>query len=74
MGVVHDLFEVLWRDYLAVTPQAEQVAQLLRGRGDVIVNDHIALRTFAHSRVDIEVLAASLHREQEAKRKKTEAK
>ena len=56
MGVVHDLFEVLWSDYLAVTPQAEQVAQLLRGRGEAIVNDHIALRTFAHSRVDIEVL------------------
>lgn len=56
MGVVHDLFEVLWRDYLAITPQAEQVAQLLTGRGETIVNDHIALRTFAHDRVDIEVL------------------
>ncbi len=56
MGVVHDLFEVLWRDYLALTPQAEQVAKILTGRGEVIINDHIALRTFAHSRVDIEVL------------------
>ena len=56
MGVVHDLFEVLWRDYLAITPQAEQVAQLLTKRGEVIINDHIALRTFAHDRVDIEVL------------------
>ncbi len=56
MAVVHDLFEVLWRDYLAITPQAEQVAQLLTGRGEVIVNDHIALRTFAHDRVDIEML------------------
>ncbi len=56
MGVVHDLFEVLWRDYLAITPQAESVAQLLTSRGEAIVNDHIALRTFAHDRVDIEVL------------------
>lgn len=56
MGAVHNLFEVLWRDYLAMTPQAEQVAQLLTKRGDVIINDHIALRTFAHDRVDIEVL------------------
>ncbi len=56
MGVVHDPFEVLWRDYLAITPQAEQVAQLLTKRGEAIINDHIALRTFAHDRVDIEVL------------------
>lgn len=56
MGAVHDLFEVLWRDYLAIAPQAEQVAQLLGKRGESILNDHIALRTFAHDRVDIEVL------------------
>ncbi|MCP4445604.1 MAG: DUF1338 domain-containing protein [Myxococcales bacterium] len=56
MGVVHDLFEVLWRDYLTMTPQADQVAKLLTERGETIVNDHIALRTFAHDRVDIEVL------------------
>jgi len=56
MGAVHDLFEVLWRDYLGVTPQASQIADLLRARGEVLANDHIALRTFAHDRVDIESL------------------
>lgn len=56
MGAVHDLFEVLWRDYLSVTSQAKQIAQFVQGRNEIITNDHIALRTFAHKRTDVEVL------------------
>ncbi len=56
MGVVHDLFEVLWRDYVGVTDQAKQIAQFVQSRDEVITNDHIALRTFAHDRTDMEVL------------------
>ena len=52
-----DLFERLWRDYVAVTPQAERIHALLAGRGETIVNDHIALRTFSRPRVGIEALA-----------------
>ena len=53
---IGDLFSVLWRDYVAMTPQAEKVSKLLAERGESIENDHIALRTFAHDRVDIHVL------------------
>lgn len=56
MSLYDDLFQLLWQDYLAMTPQAQRVSALLEGRGEKIVNDHIALRTFAHERVDIEVL------------------
>ena len=56
MSLNDDLFQFLWQDYLAMTPQAQRVSELLQGRGENIVNDHIALRTFAHERVDIEVL------------------
>lgn len=56
MSLIDDLFQLLWQDYLAVTPQAQKVSALLQGRGERGVNDHIALRTFAHQRVDIEVL------------------
>lgn len=52
-----DLFERLWRDYVAVTPQASRIHALLSGRGETIVNDHIALRTFSRERVGIEALA-----------------
>lgn len=56
MSLHDDLFQLLWQDYLAMTPQAQRVSDLLQSRGESIVNDHIALRTFAHERVDIEVL------------------
>ena len=41
-----DVLQSLWRGYLAITPQAQRIHQLLIGRGDTVVNDHIALRTF----------------------------
>jgi hypothetical protein len=56
MSLIDDLFQLLWQDYVAITPQAQKVSALLQGRGETIVNDHIALRTFADERVDIEVL------------------
>jgi hypothetical protein len=56
MSLNDDLFQLLWQDYLTMTPQAKRVSDLLQSRGESIVNDHIALRTFAHERVDIEVL------------------
>lgn len=54
--VMKELFQLLWADYMAMTPQAERVSSFLRDRGEVLVNDHIALRTFAHEAVDIELL------------------
>lgn len=51
------LFDVLWRDYIAITPDAPRIHALLEQRGDRIVNDHIALRTFGVPTVDIHVLA-----------------
>ena len=51
------LFATLWQQYVAITPDAARVHQLLRDRGEQIINDHIALRTFAHPAVGIDVLA-----------------
>lgn len=56
MSHIEDLFQALWTDYAEVAPLAPKVVSFLRERGETIVNDHIALRTFAHSKVDIEVL------------------
>jgi hypothetical protein len=53
-----DLIERLWVDYAAITPQAKAIHALLQARGEPIVNDHIALRTFADPRVGQSVLAA----------------
>ena len=54
--MLEDLFQRLWADYAAITPQAARIHELLRGRGEVIVNDHIALRTFDLPGLEIEVL------------------
>ena len=42
-----ELLDALWRDYVATTPQAARIHQLLGERGELVRNDHVALRTFA---------------------------
>jgi hypothetical protein len=42
-----ELLELLWRDYVAAAPQAEGIHSILTGRGEILCNDHVALRTFA---------------------------
>lgn len=54
----HALLDVLWRDYVAITPQAEAIHALLGQRGETFRNDHIALRTFALPEVALDRLAA----------------
>ncbi|MEZ4452278.1 MAG: DUF1338 domain-containing protein [Nannocystaceae bacterium] len=54
---LRDLLDRLWTDYVTVNPQAGIIHELLRARGEVVDNDHIALRTFGDPRVDLEVLA-----------------
>ncbi|MCE2572026.1 DUF1338 domain-containing protein [Motilimonas eburnea] len=50
------LFEQLWLQFLAVTPSAKKIHQLL-GHGQPVQNDHIALRTFDLTPVNLKVLA-----------------
>ncbi|MEZ4383740.1 MAG: DUF1338 domain-containing protein [Nannocystaceae bacterium] len=52
-----DLFARLWSDYVAINPQAATIHALLRARGEAVVNDHIALRTFAGPELGLDVLA-----------------
>jgi len=54
---VAELLDALWRDYVATTPQAERIHRLLRARGEVVQNDHVALRTFQLPGIGIDALA-----------------
>lgn len=54
------LFEALWDKYTQMTPSAGQIHQIFEERGESVLNDHIAIRTFNDPRVNIEVLAAPL--------------
>ena len=50
------LLSKLWEQYIAITPSAEKIHQLLASQGEEIENDHIAIRTYDDKRVDISVL------------------
>ncbi|OUR96874.1 hypothetical protein A9Q84_11090 [Halobacteriovorax marinus] len=54
---IEELLKTFWNDYLAITPVAKQVNDLLLKNGKTIVNDHIALRTFAHAKTSKEKIA-----------------
>lgn len=54
----NELFHQLWQNYRDVTPSAVQIHQLLGTKeGTRIINDHIALRTFNLSPVELNALA-----------------
>ncbi|MFC3122978.1 DUF1338 domain-containing protein [Agaribacter flavus] len=56
---IDELFAGLWQDYVSITPSAHAIHHLLSEKtgNKVIVNDHIALRTFNHPKVELGVLA-----------------
>ncbi|CUS48966.1 MAG: Protein of unknown function (DUF1338) [Idiomarinaceae bacterium HL-53] len=53
---VENFFNALWNDYIARTPSAAKVHQVL-GKGAAIINDHVAFRTFNLEPVRLEALA-----------------
>lgn len=52
-----ELLDALWGDYTASTPQAERIHRLLVDRGEIVHNDHVALRTYDALGIDITALA-----------------
>jgi len=51
------VFSRLWTDYTNQNPQAKKIYDLFIQNDEVVNNDHIALRTFNDSRVNIDVLS-----------------
>lgn len=43
---INDFFDNLWQDYIQMTPQAESISTALKSRGEKVLNDHVAFRTF----------------------------
>lgn len=58
MPKIDELLERLWIDYRTLNPQAGAIHALLESRGEHVVNDHIALRTYNDPRVGLETLSA----------------
>ena len=62
MHTIHELLTRLWDDYALLNLQVPAICQLIEQRGDTVVNDHIALRTYSDPRIGIDVLADSFVR------------
>lgn len=54
---IQRLLEKMWVDYVSINPLAQKVYDLLIKGEKEIVNDHIALRTFNHPRLGVDVIA-----------------
>jgi hypothetical protein len=53
------LFDSIWQQYIAVTPSADKIHQLL-GNGADVINDHVAYRTFDVKKINLDTLASHL--------------
>ncbi len=51
------LLDKMWQDYIQINPLAQKISDLLTEKGQPLQNDHIALRTFNHKRVGVDVMA-----------------
>lgn len=54
---VESVFDALWQQYIEINPQADKIHTLLEKRGERIINDHIALRTFGTDKLGINKLS-----------------
>ena len=53
------LFDFFWKSHSSITPDALKIHTLLEQRGERIVNDHVAFRTFNLNPIGIESLATT---------------
>lgn len=51
-------FDQLWADYVDMAPNVSRIRDLLRARGEEVVNDHIAFRTFDFDEMNLQTLGA----------------
>lgn len=57
MKKAQHIFDRLWVDYITRNPEVKQIYDLFISKGEQVVNDHIAFRTFDDPRVNIEVFS-----------------
>lgn len=53
-------FAALWKQYTDVTPQAARIHEALESRGETVLNDHVAFRTFNQSPMRLSQLEPQL--------------
>ena len=53
-------FDALWLQYQEITPQATAIHDLFERKGETVVNDHVAFRTFADSPISLKQMEPAL--------------
>jgi len=54
---IDQLFDALWQEYVTTNPPARHIHDLFVQRGEKVINDHVAFRTFDHHSINLDVLA-----------------
>ena len=52
-----EIFQKLWKEYTNQNPSAQLVHDLFTKENEIVVNDHVAFRTFDDPRMNIKILA-----------------
>jgi len=56
----NSLFRKMWNNYSAITPSAPKILGFFSNKGELVENDHVALRTLNDERVNIEKVSQLL--------------
>ena len=56
MTALNTFFDKLWQNYTLKTPQAEKIREHFLAKGEKVINDHVAFRTFEGSTIGIATL------------------
>lgn len=54
---IEGLFDRLWKQYVKLNPSALEIHDLLKSEGEVVLNDHVAFRTYDDPRLGLARLA-----------------
>jgi len=58
--ILNNFYQELWQQYTKISPQALSIYHLFQNEGEVLVNDHVAFRTFANSNISIDQLETQI--------------
>ena len=57
MMTKEEIFDILWKKYTDQNPHVQEVYDLFVSKGENVLNDHIAFRTYDDPRVNVDVLS-----------------
>ena len=52
------LMDSLWKDYVETNPPAQHIFDLFTSKGEKVINDHVAFRTYNHPSINVDVMGA----------------